>query len=239
VSERRPLIEVEGLYKTYLHEMKPIPVLKGLDLVVAPGAMVSITGPSGAGKTTLLQVLGTLDDPTRGVVRIDGVDPFGLNDRERAHFRRRTIGFVFQFHHLLPQFTALENVMMPTRIDRVPADKAARHAREVLELMGLSHRLRHRPSELSGGEQQRVAVARALVMRPKVVLADEPTGNLDVKTSDGIHDLLIEINREFGTAMVIVTHNPALARLMPRQLHLSDGKLSPVEPAVAFEEAAP
>ncbi|MBN1945509.1 MAG: ABC transporter ATP-binding protein [Bradymonadales bacterium] len=227
VTLRSPLITVRTLHKDYLHEQKVIPVLKGLDLVVQPGEMISITGASGVGKTTFLHVLGTLDEPTRGQIQFDGLDPFALSDRQRAQFRRRNVGFVFQFHHLLPQFTALENVMMPARIDRIPADEAQSRAVGLLEKLGLGHRLKHRPSELSGGEQQRVAVARAVVMRPKVVLADEPTGNLDVQTGEGIYDLLFQINQESGVAMIIVTHNPQLAALMPTRLHLHDGILSP------------
>jgi lipoprotein-releasing system ATP-binding protein len=172
-----------------------------------------------------LQVLGTLDVPTGGEVLYGRVNPFALADRQRAAFRRRHMGFVFQFHHLLPQFTALENVAMPGRIDRLAREEAESRAEQLLRRMGLGHRLSHRPGELSGGEQQRVAVARALLMRPKIVLADEPTGNLDVTTGEGIHDLLLELNQEFGMAMVIVTHNPGLARRLPRQLQMVDGVL--------------
>jgi lipoprotein-releasing system ATP-binding protein len=227
VTDQTPLIRVEGLRKDYVHEGKTINVLRGLDLEVCEGEMISITGPSGVGKTTLLHVLGTLDVPTTGSVHYGGVDPFALRDRQRSQFRRRNVGFVFQFHHLLPQFTALENVTMPARIDRLPGAEAERRAIELLERMDLGHRLSHRPSELSGGEQQRVAVARALVMRPKIVLADEPTGNLDVVTAEGIHEQLIELNREFGSAMIVVTHNPSLARSFPRRLGMFDGVLRP------------
>jgi lipoprotein-releasing system ATP-binding protein len=195
--------------------------------------MISIMGASGAGKTTLLQILGTLDGPTDGRLEFGGINPFELSDKGRAKFRRRNVGFVFQFHHLLPQFTALENVMMPARIDRMPADKAEALATNLLERMGLSDRMQHRPGELSGGEQQRVAVARALVMEPKVVLADEPTGNLDVATGEEIHDLLFELNEEIGSAMIIVTHNPSLAERMPRRFRLTGGALEPIVEGLA------
>lgn len=224
-----PLIEVEGLTKVYARGKNPIPVLMGVDLTVKRRDMIGVIGASGVGKTTLLQILGTLDEPTKGTVRFDGVDPFKLKDGQRALFRRSHIGFVFQFHHLLPQFSAVENVMMPMLIDRRAAQTARDKATTLLERMELGHRLSHRPAELSGGEQQRVALARALVMDPAVVLADEPTGNLDGRTSDTIHDLLFELNEELGTAMIVVTHNPRLATRMPRQLRLSKGGLHPVE----------
>ena len=214
-------------------------MLTALDLTVGHGEMIGVIGASGVGKTTLLQVLGTLDEPSSGVVRYGGVDPFTLSDSQRAQFRRRHVGFVFQFHHLLPQFTALENVMMPLMIDRRPRSTAQERAADLLQRMGLQHRLTHRPSELSGGEQQRVAVARALVMQPPVVLADEPTGNLDVNTSEGIHDLLFELNEELDTAMIVVTHNPTLAQRMPRQLRLHEGSLHPVDGVQISEEATP
>ena len=226
-DNRAPLVRVIDLHKWYMHSQNKIEVLTGLNLDIYPREMISITGASGVGKTTLLQVLGTLDNPNAGQILFDNVNPFSLADGKRARFRRHNIGFIFQFHHLLPQFTALENVAMPARIDRIPTVEAEKRARGILDRMGLSHRLRHRPTELSGGEQQRVAVARALINRPRVILADEPTGNLDVKTGAGIHDLLVELNTEFGIAMVIVTHNPALALRMPRQLELKDGVVVP------------
>lgn len=237
MSEGTPLVTVSGLRKVYLRGTRVIPVLTGLELNVARGDMIGVIGASGVGKTTLLQVIGTLDEPTSGSVQYEGVNPFELPDRERARFRRRNVGFVFQFHHLLPQFTALENVMMPMLIDRQGRPAANREALEILDRMGLSHRLTHRPSELSGGEQQRVALARALVMRPSVILADEPTGNLDVNTSQAIHDLLFELNDEFNTSMIVVTHNPELAKRMPRQLRLTDGGLFPLDEQPSAVEA--
>lgn len=239
VREDKPLISVRRLNKVYVQGSRRICVLTNLALTVEQGEMIGVIGASGVGKTTLLQVLGTLDQPTDGAVLYDGVNPFTLPDRHRAQFRRRHIGFVFQFHHLLPQFTALENVMMPLMIDRQPRAAAHERAVDLLQRMGLSHRLTHRPSELSGGEQQRVALARALVMQPRVILADEPTGNLDVNTSQGIHDLLFELNEEFDTAMIVVTHNPTLAQRMPRQLRLHEGSLHPVEEAQRLEEVSP
>lgn len=239
MREYDPLISVEGLHKVYAQGSRLIRVLSNLSLTVEPGEMIGVIGASGVGKTTLLQVLGTLDHPSSGQVLYRGVNPFRLSDGQRAQFRRRQIGFVFQFHHLLPQFTALENVMMPLLIDRRPRSTAHGRAVDLLQRMGLEHRLTHRPSELSGGEQQRVAVARALVMKPRVVLADEPTGNLDVHTSEGIHDLLFELNEELDTAMIVVTHNPTLAQRMPRQLVLRDGSVHPVEDGQRAEEATP
>ncbi len=237
MSEGTPLVTVSRLGKVYVRGARVIPVLTDLELKVARGDMIGVIGASGVGKTTLLQVIGTLDEPSSGSVTYEGVNPFELPDRERARFRRRNVGFVFQFHHLLPQFTALENVMMPMLIDRQGRPAANREALEILDRMGLSHRLSHRPSELSGGEQQRVALARALVMRPSVILADEPTGNLDVNTSQAIHDLLFELNDEFNTSMIVVTHNPELAKRMPRQLRLTDGGLFPLDEQPSTAEA--
>jgi lipoprotein-releasing system ATP-binding protein len=225
VSSNSPRIEVKDLEKTYFHEGREIPVLCGVNLVIESGDMISVTGASGVGKTTLLHVLGTLDVPTGGTLQFDDIDPFSLSDRKRASFRRRNVGFVFQFHHLMPQFTALENVMMPARIDRQSLATSEKKARELLDRMGLNERIAHRPSELSGGEQQRVAVARALIMAPNLILADEPTGNLDIETGEGIHDLIVEVNRDFGTSMLVVTHNPALADSMPRKMKMENGVL--------------
>ena len=221
-----PLVRVEGLAKTYLMGEKRLEVLRGLDLTIEAGELVALTGPSGAGKSTFLHVVGTLDVPTRGRVLIDGEDVFALGEEELARFRNETVGFVFQSHHLLPEFTALENVMMPALIRRVPRSEARRHAEETLELVGLSDRMDLHPGELSGGEQQRVALARALCLRPRLLLADEPTGNLDPQTAEGIHGLLVDLNARIGITAVVVTHNERLAAAPPRRLRLAAGRLS-------------
>jgi lipoprotein-releasing system ATP-binding protein len=194
--------------------------------------MISIVGKSGVGKSTFLHIAGTLDRPTSGTVRYWGRDVLALNESDLAAFRNRNIGFVFQFHHLLPELTALENVMVPALIARTPSARAEARAADLLGQVGLSHRATHRPGELSGGEQQRVAVARSLVMNPHVVFADEPTGNLDEKTSEDVHDLLFRLNRELGLAFVIATHNFALARSMPRRLLMTQGLVQELDPKV-------
>ncbi len=209
--------------KAYEHGGKLLPVLSGVNLHLEPGDMVAVKGASGIGKSTLLHVLGTLDLPTTGSVVISGEEITKMKPARLAAFRNREIGFVFQFHHLLPEFTAVENVMMPGLIQRIPQDQARRDAIAVLERVGLGHRLTHRPSELSGGEQQRVALARAVVLKPSLVLADEPTGNLDRRTGEEIHDLFLDLNRETGSTLVVVTHNPELAAMMPRQVQMLDG----------------
>ncbi len=219
------LLRTRGLRKSFLHNGRLLEVLKGIDLDVASGQMVCIVGPSGAGKSTLLHVLGTLDVPTAGQVTVDGLDLARLDGRARAAFRNRTIGFVFQFHHLLPEFTALENVMLPGLIQGQRRDAIDARARKILDEVGLSARLTHRPGELSGGEQQRVALARALVLQPKLLLADEPTGNLDSGTSESIHDLFFQMNAQRGTTMVIVTHNRELAARIPRVVRMRDGTI--------------
>ncbi len=216
-------IRIENLRKSYDLNGKTIEVLKGVDLELSPGERVSIVGKSGVGKSTFLHVLGTLDRPSSGKIFYDGEEVFRFNDRRLARFRNRTIGFVFQFHYLLPDFSALENVMIPLKIHRTSPEEARERARKLLEQVELGHRLDHKPGELSGGEQQRVALARALVMNPKVLLADEPTGNLDGQTSEGIHDLLEELNRTYRTTLVVVTHNQSLADRMDRQLRLHGG----------------
>jgi lipoprotein-releasing system ATP-binding protein len=232
------LVTIEGLEKTYWMEGKAIEVLKGVDLAISAGERISIIGPSGSGKSTFLHVLGTLDAPTKGTVRYEGEDVFARSPGAVAAFRNRSIGFVFQFHHLLPEFTALENVAMPALIQRQSAAAANRRASEVLEMVGLGHRLSHRPGELSGGEQQRVAIARALVLEPRLLLADEPTGNLDEATAAGIHDLLDEMNRQRGLTVVLVTHNSGLAARMPRRLEMQDGRLVEAgAPAPSLEKA--
>jgi lipoprotein-releasing system ATP-binding protein len=216
-------IVVEKLGKSYMHGGKALAILWDIDLVLPPGDMVAVVGASGIGKSTFLQLLGTLDLPTSGSIRFDGEELTTMSASRLAEFRNRRIGFVFQFHHLLPDFTALENVMMPALIQRIPAERARRMARDILGRVGLSHRLTHRPSELSGGEQQRVALARAMVLEPSLLLADEPTGNLDRSTGEAIHQLFLELNREHGSTLLVVTHNPDLAALMPRRLRMIDG----------------
>jgi len=225
------MVKVTGLRKTFWLGNKAIEVLKGADFEVQPGEMVAVVGPSGAGKSTLLHLLGTLDTPTQGRIDIGGENVDAFPPDKLASFRNRTIGFVFQFHHLLPEFNALENTMMPALIQRIPRKKAEQMARDILERVGLSHRLDHRPVELSGGEQQRVALARALVLGPRLLLADEPTGNLDDQTSEGIHQLLFDLNRSLGMTTIIVTHNAKLAALLGRTLYLRSGQISTVSGA--------
>ena len=219
------LIRVVDLYKSYYDGLTELPVLKGVDLAVKKAQIVAIVGASGVGKSTLLHLLGGLDRPTEGEVFYEGENIFALNDQELDRFRNEEIGFVFQFHHLLPEFTALENVAMPGLIARQESDVAQDRAKELLEYVGLGERLEHRPSELSGGERQRVAIARALVNQPKVVLADEPTGNLDQKTSEAVHDLLWTLNDQFNQTFIIVTHNQALAQRADRLIQLVDGQV--------------
>ena len=216
-------IEVSKLAKSYIHTGKALPILWDIDLSLAPGDMVAVVGASGVGKSTFLQILGTLDLPTSGSIKFNGEELTRMSPSRLADFRNREIGFVFQFHHLLPEFTALENVMMPALIQRVPIDKARVRARDILGRVGLTHRLTHRPSELSGGEQQRVALARAMVLKPSLLLADEPTGNLDRATGEAIHNLFLDLNRERGSTLLVVTHNPDLAALMPRRMRMIDG----------------
>ena len=214
---------MRGLGKAYLHTGKALPILWDIDLTLAPGDMVAVVGASGVGKSTFLQILGTLDLPTSGSINFDGEELTTMSAARLAEFRNRRIGFVFQFHHLLPEFTALENVMMPALIQRVAAPIARRRAADILGRVGLSHRLTHRPGELSGGEQQRVALARAMVLEPGLLLADEPTGNLDRATGEAIHNLFLDLNRERGSTLLVVTHNPELAALMPRRMRMIDG----------------
>ena len=220
----KELIQVQQLFKSYGNGAKRVEVLKGVDLTFYQGEKAAIVGASGVGKTTLLHVLGTLDRPTAGKVLYEGKDIYTLNEKDLAFFRNREIGFVFQFHHLLPEFNALENTMMPCLIQGLPKKEAVFRAEAILTLVGLKERLSHKPGELSGGEQQRVAVARALVLEPKVLLADEPTGNLDAKTGDSVFDLLQELNRIKGVTLIVVTHNLKLAENMARQIQLVDGK---------------
>jgi lipoprotein-releasing system ATP-binding protein len=218
-------VVVRRLAKVFDHGGRQLPVLRGIDFELSPGEIASVVGASGAGKSTLLHVLGTLDLPTSGSILFDGADITRMGSDELARFRNRQIGFVFQFHHLLPEFTALENVMMPGLILGQPRAVAAARADALLGRLGLGARLTHRPGELSGGEQQRVALARALVLQPRLLLADEPTGNLDTKTGREMHDLFFELNRELGMTILIVTHNPELAALTGRKLRMADGLL--------------
>jgi lipoprotein-releasing system ATP-binding protein len=213
------------LCKSYKSGQNELQVLQGIDITVKKGEIITIVGASGSGKTTLLNLLGTLDRPTSGTVFYQDQDIFSLNDKNLAQFRNREIGFVFQFHHLLPEFSAIENVMMPILIANESKDKAFGLAKELLQTVGLNGREHHRPSELSGGEQQRVAVARALVNNPNVVLADEPTGNLDRITGEAIHELLYKLNEKMNQTFIIVTHNESLAERADRIIKLTDGKV--------------
>ena len=222
------VIRCVGLGKTYEEGDLRTPVFDGLDLSVRRGETVAIVGASGAGKSTLLRIIAGLLKPTSGEVLIEGRACSGLSETERTAIRRRQLGFVYQFHHLLPEFTALENVMMPLLVRGEPVPAARAPAQALLERVGLGHRLGHKPGELSGGERQRAAVARALVTNPACVLGDEPTGNLDEKTAAGVFDLLIELNREQRTALVLVTHDRRLARRLDRTLELTRGQLRPL-----------
>lgn len=213
------MLKAEGIYKSY----GKLPVLKGINLHIREGEVVSIVGASGAGKSTLLHILGTLDSPDQGKILIDGTDVFGLNQQQLAAFRNQHIGFIFQFHNLLPEFSALENIMIPGLIGGRSGGALKQRALELLNLLGLKERYEHKPSELSGGEQQRVSVARALINDPSIVFADEPSGNLDSKNADELHALFFDLRKTLNQTFVIVTHNQELAEMADRQLEIEDG----------------
>ena len=215
------MIEIQGITKSF----GDLQVLKGIDLIIYKGEVVSIVGPSGAGKTTLLQIMGTLDKADAGSVVINGVEVGRLKEKELSAFRNKQVGFVFQFHQLLPEFTALENVMMPALIQGVSSGEASRKAKETLEYLGLAERASHKPAELSGGEKQRVAVARALINNPAVILADEPSGSLDSKNKEELHQLFFDLREKLGQTFVIVTHDEGLAQLTDRTIHMVDGRI--------------
>jgi len=219
------MIKIDNLSKTFIKDGNKIEVLKGLDLAIPRGQSLAILGVSGAGKSTLIHILGTLDHPTSGSLLYDDINVFAWEKKKLAEFRNKTIGFVFQFHNLLPEFNSLENTMMPALIHGLSLRKAKERAGALLHEVGLGDRLNHKPGELSGGEQQRVAVARALIMEPEIILADEPTGNLDSETGKKIEDILVDLNRSKQITLVVVTHNKSLADRMSQKIGLRDGKI--------------
>lgn len=216
------MLVASNIHKTY----DQLEILKGIDLRIEKGEIISIVGPSGAGKTTLLQILGTLDRPNQGSVEFDGINPFNLSSKKLAAFRNQNVGFIFQFHQLLPEFTAEENIIIPSLIKGVSMTDAKKEAQKLLGILGLSNRASHKPNELSGGEQQRIAVARSLINQPKVIFADEPSGNLDTATSKDLHSLFFQLRDELGQTFVIVTHNEDLAEMTDRKLHIVDGNIA-------------
>ncbi|NLC36971.1 MAG: lipoprotein-releasing ABC transporter ATP-binding protein LolD [Alcaligenaceae bacterium] len=226
VSTTAHVLRAENLVKSYTEGGATIEVLRDVSLHIGAGEMVAIVGASGSGKSTLLHLLGLLDTPTSGHIEVDGKRVDGLNENARSRLRNQRLGFVYQFHHLLPEFSAVDNVAMPLIVRREKRNAAREQAREILAQVGLEHRMEHYPGQLSGGERQRVALARALVTRPGCVLADEPTGNLDRYTAETMFELLLRVNQEFGTALAIVTHDPALAALAHRQLFIEKGRLA-------------
>jgi lipoprotein-releasing system ATP-binding protein len=215
------MLVASGIRKSY----GELEILKGIDLEIGTGEVVSVVGSSGAGKTTLLQILGTLDRPDKGIIKIGDMDPFTLSSKKLAAFRNQSIGFIFQFHQLLPEFTAIENVILPALIKGTSMTEAMKQGEELIELIGLLDRKDHRPSELSGGEQQRIAVCRSLINKPKIIFADEPSGNLDSANSKELHDLFFRLRDQFGQTFIIVTHNEQLANMADRKLVMNDGQI--------------